>query len=110
MLSAGINRHGTGTVDQAILAPTHEDSNEIFGASDDMEMLPLVSFMMFHFERELSFEHLNNFRMLVHLHPIVTLRLLHCSGVKIDRRVGGIARVPINVRCSIFNEILPIRD
>ena len=50
--------------------------------------------------------------MLVHLRPIVVLRLhsLQCSGPNIDRLDGCIARGPINVRSSIFNEILPIRD
>ena len=49
-------------------------------------------------------------RMLPHLRVVVTLRLLHCSSPKVDCCEVSIARVPINVCCSIFNEILPIRD
>ena len=42
------NRHGTGTVDPVILAPTHADDLR----SDAMEMLPLVSCVMSHLDRK----------------------------------------------------------
>jgi hypothetical protein len=103
--SAGINRHGTGTGDPVSLAPTHEDE-----ANSDMKMFPLVSFVMTHCKRKLSFEHLNNWRMFVHLQPVGILRFLPCSAEKIDFPDGVIAPVPKKVRCSIFNEINPIRD
>ena len=48
-------------------------------------------------------------RIFVHLLVILHFRLLRCSGEKIDG-VQLIPCVPINVRCSIFNEIPPIRD
>ena len=48
--------------------------------------------------------------MLVHLQEIAILRLLYCTRPKMNRPDGVIPRVPINVRCSIFNDILPIRD
>ena len=109
MTPAGINRHGTGTVDPVILAPTHADDLR----SDAMEMLPLVSCVMSHFEREfkLSFEHFNNLRMLIHLPRVVsTLRSHYCIGPKMDRIDGDTLRVPKDVRCSIFDDVPPIRD
>ena len=80
---------------------------------------------MSHCKRELSFKHLNNLRMFVHLQPVAfsLLRILLCKGPKIDfpLNVDGPVvlrvRVDISIRgapkivlCSIFNEILPIGD
>ena len=49
--------------------------------------------------------------MLVHLHEVVILAKIHCSEIKMDRRDGIKPRgEPVNVCCSIFNEIFPIRD
>ena len=48
--------------------------------------------------------------MLVYLHEVISLRILHCTGTKIDGHDGVSPRVPINVRCSTFNDILPIQD
>ena len=50
--------------------------------------------------------------MIVHLpvHMSFILLWLQCSGPKIDRPERAIASVPINACCSIFNDILPIRD
>ena len=46
VLSAWINRHETGTLDRASPVPTHKD-----GANGDViEMLPLVSCVISHFE------------------------------------------------------------
>ena len=106
MPSAGINRHGTGTVDPVTLAPTHMEGEY----SDVMKMLLLVSCVMSHFERELFFDQMKYWKMLVHLHGVVTLRIHRCSGPKMDRPDGIGVRVPQNVRCSVFNEIPPIRD
>ena len=52
-----MNRHGTGSVDSLIPgpAPAHRDEY-----ADVIRMLPLVSCLMSHFEKELSSEHLNN--------------------------------------------------
>ena len=47
--------------------------------------------------------------MLIHLHEGVLFRFLHCLGRKIDRRDMVIIHAPIYVRCSIFNDIPPIR-
>ena len=95
MLSAGINRNGTGTVDPVISAPTHEDGSY----TDLMEVLPLVSCVISHFEIELIFEHLSNWRMVDHLQvDVVFLRHGHCSGIKMDRGVASReVPVPINV-------------
>ena len=46
----------------------------------------------------------------VHLRPVSNFRFLHCTEPKIDYLDGVTARDPKHVRCSIFNEILPIRD
>ena len=70
-----MDRQGTGTVDPVITAPTHEDG----AYGDDMEMLPLASCMMSHFETELSSERFNNWRMLVHLRLRVNMLLLCTS-------------------------------
>ena len=48
--------------------------------------------------------------MFVHLHIVVCLHILHCSGIKIHHPDGVKLCVPINVLRSIFNGILPIRD
>ena len=50
--------------------------------------------------------------MLAHLEMCVAgiFRDLHWNGTKIDGLVGFIPRVPINVGCSIFNNIPPMRD
>ena len=106
LVSARINRHGTGTVDPVILAPTHEDG----AYGDVMEMLPLVSCVMSHFKRELSSEHFNNWIMLVHLRVGANFRNLYRRLTKIDRLDGVVANVPINVCCPVFNEIPPIWD
>ena len=51
---------------------------------------------------------------IVHLRVVVDeafiLRFLHCQWLKTDVLEGKSSRAPKNVRCSIFNEILPIRD
>ena len=78
-----------------------------------MEMLPLVSCVMSHFEKEnkLSSEHLNNWRMLVHLNGIRQvdiLKFISVHGPKMDTLDGVTPRIPVNVRCSIFNDIPPI--
>ena len=64
---------------------------------------------MSHFEIELSSEHLNNWRMIVHLEGLKVTKLVcgPAAEIKIDRVSP---RVPINVHCSIFNDILPILD
>ena len=77
-------------------------------------MLPLVSCVMSHFEEiELSSEHLNNWRMNVHLEGLVVLTLLVCgqdAAIEIDSPDGVTPHIQVNVRCSIFNEIRPILD
>ena len=100
-------RHGTGTIDPVILAPTHEDGAFI----DLMKFSPLVSCVMSHFERKLvSFEHLNNWRKLIHLHVSRIQHYQQCSGHKIDSPDGVIPH-PINLRrCSISYDIPPIGD
>ena len=100
-----MNRHGTGTVDPVISAPTHEDGTP----TDLMEILPSESCVMSHFEIELSFERLNN-GMVIHLKPGVCLGRNDCIGPKMDLPDRVILRVPKKVSCSIFNDILPIRD
>ena len=109
MLSAGNNIHGTGTVDPVFSSPAHEEGL----ITDLMEILPLLSFVMSHFEKDLSFEHLNDWRMIVYLQVDDRLRISqlewHSIEIKIDRREGVVTPgVPINVLCSIFNEIPPI--
>ena len=94
-----MNRHGTGTVDPVISAPTHEDGTP----TDLMEILPSESCVMSHFEIELSSEHLNNRGLIIHLHVVVCLAILNCIDKVTDRRNGVGRRVPIKVRCSIFD-------
>jgi hypothetical protein len=76
-----------------------------------MKMLPLASFVMSHFEIELFFEHLTNWRILVHLPAPKFVRPLwqNYQGEEPKIELDGFP-VPIDVRYSIFNEILPIRD
>ena len=109
MLStAGINRHGTGTVDLVISAPNHRDEDVAY--TDLMEILPSASCVMSNFEIELSSEHLNSRGMVIHLKVGVFLGIIKCIDPKIDSPDKVIERVPKNVFCSIFDDILPIRD
>ena len=48
--------------------------------------------------------------MIFHLQVNVFLCILHCSPMKVERPHGVTPLVPINVLCSVFDEILPIRD
>ena len=75
MLStAGINRHGTGTVDLVISAPTHRDEDVAY--TDLMEILPSAYCVMSHFEIELSSEHLNSRGMVIYLKVGVFLGII----------------------------------
>ena len=105
-----INRHGTGTADPVISAPTHWHD---VACADDIKMLPLSSCVMSHFERKLFSEHfnLNIWRMLVYLCVGGDLCLRPFCISKIDRRDGQFhIGVPKKVRCTIFNGIPPIWD
>ena len=75
-----------------------------------MEMLLLESCVTSHFERELAFEHLNKWRMIVHMQEVVFLRILDCIVVKIDLVDRVVIRAQKKVRLSILNDILPIRN
>ena len=82
-----------------------------------MEILPSASCVMYHFERDLSFEHLNNWRIVqvIHLIFVVYFGNIHSCVIKNDSRMGAtpgpkVGTVPIKGPCSIFNDILPIRD
>ena len=72
-------------------------------------MLPLVCCVTSHLRKEFFFSALWIIGECVHadLHVVVFLRLIHWSGPKSGRQDG---RLPINARCSILNDILPIRD
>ena len=85
-------------MDQAVSAPTHKDGSH----GEVMEILPSLSCVMSHFEKDLSFEHLENWRI-VYLPVVGSLRILRRDGVTDPRD-------PANILCSNFNEILPIQD
>ena len=53
---------------------------------------------------------LENWRMLICLRVARTFHLHHCSEQKTDRRDAAMLHGPINLRCAIFNDILPIRN
>ena len=83
-----------------ISSPMLRDSD---GANGDvMEMFPLVSCVMSHFERELPSEHSHNWRMFVHLLPSAEiLRSLHWGYIfpKIDR-LDGVGVIVENRFCK----------